>query len=208
MLRLLEAQGAPPRDRGLCDALLRALAPHRSAAAQAIAIQHLLTCPVGAGRVLLASKDREVLRRVAEALVDPSIDWAVAEVAVAAAFELAPEEAFDRITSALSSTSLLPLSAMAIERASLECIARAPAGVDPRWKRPLYRMFDAGRRDRALIALAMPRVDGVEGADAASFARQVFAAPTRGPAFDELCSLLETCGREPLASLARSARTR
>jgi hypothetical protein len=37
-----------------------------------------------------------VLRQVAEALVDPSIDWAVVEVAVAAAFELAPDEAFDR----------------------------------------------------------------------------------------------------------------
>jgi hypothetical protein len=208
MLRLLEAQGAPPKDRGHCDALLRALAPHRSAAARSMAMKYMLTCPVGAGRVLLASGDPAVSRQVAEALVDPSIDGAVVDVAVAAAFELEPDEAFDRVTSALSSASLSPLTALAIERASLERIAYAAERVDPRWKRLLFRMFDGGRQDRALVALAMTRVDGVEGADAASFVRQVFAARTGGPAFDELCRLFETRGREPLASLARAARAR
>jgi hypothetical protein len=208
MLRLLEAQGSPPRDLGLCDALLRALAPHRSAAAQSIALQYLLTCPVGAGRVLLASKDPEVLRRVAEALVDPSIPRAVAEVAVAAAFELEPNEAFDRIASALSSTAIPLVSTIAIERAALERIAYTVERVDPRWKRLLFRWFDAGQQDRALVTLAVARVDGVDGADTASLARQVLSARTGGPKFDELCSLFETCGREPLASLARSARAR
>jgi hypothetical protein len=98
---------------------------------------------------------------------------------------------------------------MAIERASLERIAYAPAARRSAVEASLVsHVRRRGRQDRALVALAMPRVDGVEGADAASFARQVFAARTRGPAFDELCSLFETRGREPLASLARSARTR